>query len=252
MQAAFAGWVPPRPALRLECDNVIPHGRGLGSSSAAIIAGVCARPGAGGGRLAADGRRRGARARGGPRGPPRQRRAGAVRRLHDRLPRRRPVPGGDARRRPAGAGGRVRAAARRRDVGRARAAAGRRTRTRTRPPTPAARRCSWRRWPGGPSCCSPPPRTGSTRTPASRRCLHPSSWCGALRADGLPGGGLGAGPTVLVLTDGRQQPAVARRAPDGWRALVVPSTGRAPGSTCRRRRPGGSAAPERRSRDCGG
>ncbi|MGZ6784653.1 MAG: homoserine kinase [Nocardioidaceae bacterium] len=29
------------PAVRLHCDNVIPHGRGLGSSSAAIVGGVC-------------------------------------------------------------------------------------------------------------------------------------------------------------------------------------------------------------------
>ncbi len=30
------------PGVRLHCDNAIPHGRGLGSSSAAIVAGVCA------------------------------------------------------------------------------------------------------------------------------------------------------------------------------------------------------------------
>lgn len=30
------------PGIRLHCDNVIPHGRGLGSSSAAIVAGICA------------------------------------------------------------------------------------------------------------------------------------------------------------------------------------------------------------------
>jgi homoserine kinase len=29
------------PRLHLECDNVIPHARGLGSSSAAIVAGIC-------------------------------------------------------------------------------------------------------------------------------------------------------------------------------------------------------------------
>lgn len=29
------------PSLRLECENRIPHGRGLGSSSAAIVGGVC-------------------------------------------------------------------------------------------------------------------------------------------------------------------------------------------------------------------
>ncbi len=30
------------PGLSLRCENVIPHGRGLGSSSAAIVAGICA------------------------------------------------------------------------------------------------------------------------------------------------------------------------------------------------------------------
>jgi homoserine kinase len=42
MRAAFEHMGIETPALRLRCDNVIPHGRGLGSSSAAIVAGVCA------------------------------------------------------------------------------------------------------------------------------------------------------------------------------------------------------------------
>jgi homoserine kinase len=29
------------PGIRMRCDNIIPHARGLGSSSAAIVAGVC-------------------------------------------------------------------------------------------------------------------------------------------------------------------------------------------------------------------
>ncbi len=40
MQQAFASMGCDVPALRLHCENVIPHGRGLGSSSAAIVAGV--------------------------------------------------------------------------------------------------------------------------------------------------------------------------------------------------------------------
>ena len=40
MQAAFAHMGCDVPGVRLECDNVIPHSRGLGSSSAAIVAGV--------------------------------------------------------------------------------------------------------------------------------------------------------------------------------------------------------------------
>jgi len=42
MVAAFDHMGCPTPRLRLDCVNVIPHGRGLGSSSAAIVAGVSA------------------------------------------------------------------------------------------------------------------------------------------------------------------------------------------------------------------
>jgi homoserine kinase len=42
MVAAFDHMDCPAPRVRLHCVNVIPHGRGLGSSSAAIVAGVCA------------------------------------------------------------------------------------------------------------------------------------------------------------------------------------------------------------------
>ena len=42
MEAAFDQMGCATPAVRLHCTNVIPHGRGLGSSSAAIVAGVCA------------------------------------------------------------------------------------------------------------------------------------------------------------------------------------------------------------------
>lgn len=40
MRAAFAAMDAEPPGLVLRCDNVIPHGRGLGSSSAAIVGGV--------------------------------------------------------------------------------------------------------------------------------------------------------------------------------------------------------------------
>lgn len=40
MRAAFELMQSRPPGLRLTCHNVIPHGRGLGSSSAAIVAGV--------------------------------------------------------------------------------------------------------------------------------------------------------------------------------------------------------------------
>jgi homoserine kinase len=40
MRAAFAALEEQPPGLRLTCDNVIPHARGLGSSSAAIVGGL--------------------------------------------------------------------------------------------------------------------------------------------------------------------------------------------------------------------
>ncbi|MFT4011640.1 MAG: homoserine kinase [Nocardioidaceae bacterium] len=42
MVAAFEQMGIPVPGIRLHCRNLIPHGRGLGSSSAAIVAGVFA------------------------------------------------------------------------------------------------------------------------------------------------------------------------------------------------------------------
>ncbi len=40
MRAAFAAMGHQPPGLRLRCENVIPHARGLGSSSAAIVGGL--------------------------------------------------------------------------------------------------------------------------------------------------------------------------------------------------------------------
>lgn len=42
MCRAFAYMNCEVPGVRLHCDNTIPHSRGLGSSSAAIVAGICA------------------------------------------------------------------------------------------------------------------------------------------------------------------------------------------------------------------
>jgi homoserine kinase len=42
MRAAFEEMGCEVPGIRLHCENRIPHGRGLGSSSAAIVAGICA------------------------------------------------------------------------------------------------------------------------------------------------------------------------------------------------------------------
>jgi homoserine kinase len=55
MHAAFDAMDARPPGLRLSCDNVIPHSRGLGSSSAAIVAGVAlARALVAGGQLLLD------------------------------------------------------------------------------------------------------------------------------------------------------------------------------------------------------
>jgi homoserine kinase len=55
MARAFERMGCPVPALRLHCANSIPHGRGLGSSSAAIVAGLSlARALVGGGSLVMD------------------------------------------------------------------------------------------------------------------------------------------------------------------------------------------------------
>lgn len=42
MQRAFDAMDSGTPGVRLHCDNAIPHGRGLGSSSAAIVSGIVA------------------------------------------------------------------------------------------------------------------------------------------------------------------------------------------------------------------
>ncbi len=42
MRAAFERMGTDLPSVDLACDNVVPHARGLGSSSAAIVAGICA------------------------------------------------------------------------------------------------------------------------------------------------------------------------------------------------------------------
>lgn len=40
MRAGFAAMQAPPPGLRLTCENVVPHARGLGSSAAAIVGGL--------------------------------------------------------------------------------------------------------------------------------------------------------------------------------------------------------------------
>ncbi len=92
----------------------------------------------------------------------------------------------------------------------------------TPPPTPDGRRCSSRRSAASPSCCSPRPRTGSTRATGRRPCPPPSTWS----ARCAPTGCRRSSPVPVrpcwCFTDASQQQAVAGRCPEGWTALTVP------------------------------
>ncbi len=221
MLAAFARMGTTAPGLRLECDNVIPHARGLGSSSAAIVAGVCLARGlvAGGSllmdddavlALAADleghpdnvapalyggftiAYREADRFRAVSLGvdprvqvvafvPPQGVETSTARGLLPEV-----VPHADA----AANAGRcaLLVAALTRQPELLLAATEDRLHQHFREPA----------------------------MPGTLRLVR------ELRATGLPAVVSGAGPTVLVFTDAGQQQAVARRAPEGWRALVVP------------------------------
>jgi len=220
MVAAFEHMGRATPPVRLRCDNVIPHGRGLGSSSAAIVAGVCAARGlvAGGSLLvdddtvfslaahleghpdnvapafyggftvayAEDGRFRAAPAAVDPRVsavvfiPPDAVETKVARGL---LPA--TVSHEDAARNAGRAALLVTALGSRPEL--------------LLPATEDRLHQAY-------------------REPAMPRSLE---LVRDLRAAGLPAVVSGAGPTVLVLTDATAQEEVARRVPDGWRALAL-------------------------------
>ena len=211
MDAAFDVLGEQPAGLRLTCDNTIPHARGLGSSSAAIVGGiVLARALVDGGEERLDDAAAlPARVR--PRGPPRQRGGGDVRRLHHRLARR---------------SGRLGAAARRhREGDRAGAARAGLDRSRTRPPArprPAsgrgrqrgacrpARRGTHRR---SRLTCSPPPRTSCTSRTGPRRCRVVRAGAGSALG-GRPGGHLrrrSLGARVRPRTRRRRAARLGRR-----------------------------------------
>ena len=207
------------PGLRLTCTNAIPHARGLGSSSAAIVGGHRPGPRPGRGRHAAARRRRRVPARRPARGPPRQRRPRLVRRLRGQRPRRpgrllgRPV-----LRRPAGLG--RRASCRRRGC-RPRRPAGccpRRCRTPTPRPTPVGPRCWSPHSRDAPSTCCSPPATCSTRTTGGRRCRPASTWSRRCAPAGPPPSSRAPGRpcsrSAPTATSTRSSP----QAPEGWRA----------------------------------
>ncbi len=200
MRAAFEQMDAAPAGLRLTCTNVIPHARGLGSSSAAIVGGLSlARALVAGGSLLFD--------------------DDALFALAAR------IEGHPDNVAPAFYGGfvisgrddefyAVRSAVDPRvsavvlvppDRCRPRSPADccpTRCRMPTRRPTRDAPRCSSRRWAASRSSCCAPPRDYLHQD--YRRAAMPDSLAlvDALRADGVPAVISGAGPTVLAFTDG--------------------------------------------------
>jgi homoserine kinase len=219
--AAFEHMGVPVPGIRLDCTNVVPHARGLGSSSAAIVAGVCAARGLlGGGSLLMD--------------------DDAVFALAADLE------GHPDNVAPALYGGFTVAY---RDDDRFRAAAlavdPRIQVVAFVPPNGLETSVARGLLPATVPHADAAANAGRAallvaalgRQPelllaATEDRLHqgyratamPESLdlVGALRSDGLPAVVSGAGPTVLVFTDASQQQAVAERCPGGWTALTVP------------------------------
>ncbi len=215
MRAAFARMGGQPPGIALRCANMIPHGRGLGSSAAAVVSGVLAAralvadgagpPAGRGGVPARRGSRRAPRQRGGLPGGRAHRGAAAAR----ACPTARARCAVTSRLDGAGAGaltGRGPCVARRhRGCATHRGAARRcphRSRTPTRQPTPRAVRCWW-------------PRSPATRQvlfDATEDFLHQRYRAAAmpptadlllrLRRAGVAAVVSGAGPSVLALGRG--------------------------------------------------
>lgn len=220
MRRAFEQMGCETPSVRLVCENAIPHGRGLGSSSAAIVAGLSVARGlvAGGSLLMDD---------------------DAVFALAS------DIEGHPDNVAPAFFGGFTVAWA---DGGRFHATSAaldpRISAVALVPPDPVSTEVARGLLPG-----LVPHRDASTnvgraallvaalsRSPellvaATEDRLHQDyrepampdtlALVRALRADGLPAVVSGAGPTVLVLTDSVSQAQVLARAPLGWRALAL-------------------------------
>ena len=222
---------PPARGLRLVCRNTVPHGRGLGSSAAAIVAGVVAaqdftplRPTVPTrrGRVRPVLHQRPGQCR---RGPPRQRLGQRLRRHDGRLERRRgPRSGahGAAGRAPRRGPGRPRAggaAVHRHGPG----GAARADRPRAGgPQLPAGAPCSSRpRSPARPAAAGHR-RVAAPGAAARRPCPHTMGLVDRLRAHGHAAVVSGAGPSVLVLaaTPRRASPAVRALVDTGaWRVL---------------------------------
>lgn len=220
MEAGFAHMGCETPIVRLHCHNVIPHGRGLGSSSAAIVAGLCAARGlvAGGSLLMDD---------------------DAVFALAA------DIEGHPDNVAPAFYGGFTVAYA---DGGRFHATSvsvdPRVCAVAFVPPQPVETKVARGLLPDTVTHADAAANAGRAALlvaalagrpelllPATEDRLHqrfrepamPESLAlvDALRADGLPAVISGAGPTVLVLTDATSREAVLGRVPQGWRVLAL-------------------------------
>ena len=75
---------------------------------------------------------------------------------------------------------------------------------------------------GSPSCCSPRPRTGCTRTTASRRCRRPSTLVARCGPTGCPRWSPARARRCWCSPTAGAAGASAAGAPSGWRALVLP------------------------------
>ncbi len=217
MRAAFAAMDVSPPGLRLSCDNAIPHGRGLGSSAAAIVGGAALARALVDGRGDPPRRRLPVPACGRDRGTSRQRRPGAPGRLRHLRAGGRQLLRPPLHRRLADQRRRVRPAGPGLHRCRPRPAAGpgvaRRRRGRRREDRPARRRAR----PRGPSTCSWPRATSCTRTSAGRRCPTRWPWWTACGLNGVAATVSGAGPTVLAFTTARHTaPDLAERCPPTW------------------------------------
>ena len=219
MRAAFAVTGSQPPGIGLRCVNRIPHSHGLGSSAAAIVAGILAAralaeprprrartgllPDGGRCRAAACCGRRSARARHRTRGPSGQRGRLPGRGLtiawtadgQPRMVRLGPLPGSGrwCAWRPAP----VRARSSQAPAARPGAAPGRGGQRRAQRPAGRRADATARRAPEQRAHCSPRPGTGCTRTTGRRRCRKPALWSSRLRRPtsppSCPGGPVRAG-----------------------------------------------------------
>ena len=214
MRAAFE-LLGDRPSgLRLSCHNVIPHARGLGSSSAAIVAGVVLARGlvAGGSLLVDDDAlfRLAARLEGHPDNVAPAFHGGFTISGHE----------GDFYTVGSPVDPRVETVVFvpptpvSTEV--ARGCCPTPYPMRTRPRTPDGRRCWWPRSPAGPSSCGARPATTSTRTTDGPRCRSRSRSSTRCVPTGSPAIVSGAGPTVLAFTDRAGVDTLRAHGPAGW------------------------------------